>query len=203
MTVIAVALLFYVSFWLLARMDQRRWREFVKSNVTVAVGSGSALALFMVGFTSVFREGVETALFYQALLSFARGLEAWIAVGALAALAVLGVVVWAVFKAGRRIPVKQVLGVAVVMLMILSVAMVGNAVRSLQQLGVVPLTILDALPSLPLFLSELTGWHPTLETIVGQLALAGVYIAGAAWALRTLPGRLASLRSGGSSRTAV
>jgi high-affinity iron transporter len=203
MTVIAVALLFYVSFWLLARMDQRRWREFVKSNVTVAVGSGSAVALFMVGFTSVFREGVETALFYQALLSFARGLEAWIAVGALTALAVLGVVVWAVFKAGRRIPVKQVLGVAVVMLMILSVAMVGNAVRSLQQLGVVPLTILDALPSLPLFLAELTGWHPTLETILGQLALAGVYLVGAAWALRTLPARLASLRHRGSSRTAA
>jgi high-affinity iron transporter len=113
------------------------------------------------------------------------------------------VVVWAVFKAGRRIPVKQVLGVAVVMLMFLSVAMVGNAVRSLQQLGVVPLTILDSLPSLPLFLSELTGWHPTLETIVGQLALAAVYIAGAAWALRTLPNRLAALRNGGSSRSAA
>jgi len=201
MTVIAVALLFYVSFWLLARMDQRRWREFVRSNVTVAVGSGSALALFAVGFTSVFREGVETALFYQALLGFARGLEAWIAVGALAALAVLAVVAWLVFRAGRKIPVKKVLGVAVVMLMILSVAMIGNAVRSLQQLGVVPLTILDGMPSLPLFLSELTGWHPTVETIVGQLALAGVYIGGAIWALRTLPSRLAHLRSDRSHHT--
>lgn len=201
MTLIAVALLFYVSFWLLARLDQRRWREFVKSNVTVAVGSGSAMALFLVGFTSVFREGVETALFYQALLSFARGLEAWIAVGAGAALAVLGVVAWAVFKAGRRIPVKQVLGVAVVMLMILSVAMVGNAVRALQQLGVVPLTILDALPSLPLFLSELTGWHPTLETILGQVALAAVYVGGAVWALRAMPARLARVRHGGSHGT--
>ncbi len=202
MTVVAVALLFYVSFWLLARLDQRRWREFVRSNVTVAVGSGSTVALFMVGFTSVFREGVETALFYQALLSFARGLEVWIALGALVALGVLLVVAWLVFRAGRRIPVKQVLSVAVAMLMILSVAMVGNAVRSLQQLGVVPLTILDSVPSLPLFLSELTGWHPTLETILGQLALAAVYVVGAAWALRTLPARFARFRSGGPGAAA-
>ena len=202
MTIAAVALLFYVSFWLLARLDQRRWREFMRSNVTVAVGSGSAAALFMVGFTSVFREGVETALFYQALLSFARGLEGWIALGALVALGALAVVAWLVFRAGRRIPVNQVLGVAVVMLMILSVAMIGNAIRALQQLGVVPLTILDGMPSLPLFLAELTGWHPTLETILGQVALGAVYVAGAAWALRTLPARIADLRDGKSRRVA-
>jgi high-affinity iron transporter len=203
MTVLAVILLFYVSFWLLARLDQRRWREFVRSNVTVAVGTGSTFALFAVGFTSVFREGVETALFYQALLAFAQGLEVWVAAGALVALGALVVVAWLVFKAGRRIPVKQVLGVAVVMLMILSVAMVGNAVRSLQDLGVIPLTIIAPLPSLPLFLSELTGWHPTLETIVGQVALATVYIAGALWALRHLPARLAHLRSGGRTSRAA
>ena len=200
MTLVAIGLLFYVSFWLIARMDQRRWREFVRSNVSVAAASGSGFALFAVGFTSVFREGVETALFYQALLSFARGLEGWIALGAGVAVLVLGAVAYLVFRAGRRIPVKQVLGVAVVMLMVLSVAMVGNAVRALQQLGVVPLTILDRAPSLPLFAAELTGWHPTLETIAGQLALTVVYAVGAVWTFRYLPRKLTAMRGGGSAR---
>ena len=49
--------------------------EFVKARVCAAAATGSTLALFMVGFTAVYREGLETALFYQALLTFARGLE--------------------------------------------------------------------------------------------------------------------------------
>jgi len=202
MTLVAIALLFYISFWLIARLNQRNWLEFARSNVSVAASSGSAFALFAVGFTSVFREGVETALFYQALMSFARGLDEWVAAGAAVAGATLIGVAWLVFGAGRRIPVKQVLGVAVAMLMILSVAMVGNAVRSLQQLGVVPLTILDAVPSLPLFLSELLGWHPTLETIVGQAVLGVIYLVGALWALRVVPRRLAEARAMGVRRPA-
>lgn len=59
----AVAVLFYVSFWLLSRVDHRRWMEFVKSRVWAAAATGSTFALFGVGFTAVYREGVETALF--------------------------------------------------------------------------------------------------------------------------------------------
>src|SRR5262249_61742090 len=81
MTVVAVVALFYVSFWLIARLDQRRWMEFMRSRISVATAGGSAMALFGLGFTSIYREGVETSLFYQALLSFAKGLELWIAAG--------------------------------------------------------------------------------------------------------------------------
>ena len=81
--------LFYVSFWLLARMDQRRWMEFLKAKVWAAAATGSAVALAAVGFATVYREGFETALFYQALLGYADGLEGWVLLGALASLAVL------------------------------------------------------------------------------------------------------------------
>ena len=46
-----------------------------------AVSVGSALSLMLVGFTAVYREGFETALFYQALLSFGPGLGVWVAAG--------------------------------------------------------------------------------------------------------------------------
>lgn len=178
---LAVALLFYVSFWLVSRLDQRRWMEFVKAKVWSAASTGSAVALGLVGFTAVYREGFETVLFYQALLSFAQELEMWVALGALAGAVALGVVGFAIFRAGRRIPVKTFLGTAVVLVMVLSVALVGNAIRALQEATVVPITFLEGAPRLPIFLADLTGWHPTLQTILAQAALALVYIGGAIW----------------------
>lgn len=190
MTLFAVVMLFYVSFWLIARMDQRRWMEFMKAKVSVAAGTGSAAAMFAIGFTAVYREGIETGLFYSALLSFARGLEGWIVAGTALAGAVLLGLGWIIFKAGRRIPVKKLLGTAVVMIMVLSVAFFGNAVRAAQEADLIPLTVIGGAPSLPFFLAELTGWHPTVQTIAAQLALASVYIGGAVWTFWVIPRRI-------------
>jgi high-affinity iron transporter len=181
--------LFYVSFWLVARLDQRRWMEFVKAKVWTAASTGSTLALAAVGFTAVYREGFETVLFYQALLSFSEGLEGWVWLGVGLAAAALGVVGFLIFRAGRRLPVKAFLGAAVVLIMVMSVAMLGSAVRELQEAAIVPVTFVDWLPSLPIYLADLTGWHPTLQTVVAQLALAAVYVTGAVWMFVIRPRR--------------
>jgi high-affinity iron transporter len=187
----AVAVLFYVSFWLLSKVDHRRWMEFVKARVWAAAATGSTLALFGVGFTAVYREGVETALFYQALFGFSRGLEVWVLVGVAVAAASLGAVAWAVFRAGKRIPVRLFLSTAVIVLIVLSVAFAGNTVRAFQQAAVLPVTFLESMPRLPIFLADLTGWHPTLESIIAQLILAAVYGAGALWLFVITPRRAA------------
>ena len=196
MTLAAVVMLFYVSFWLIARMDQRRWMEFMRARVSVAAGAGSAMAMFGIGFTAVYREGIETVLFYQALLSFARGLDLFVFAGVVAALCVLVVVGWAIFRAGRRIPLKMVLGTAVVMIMVISVAFVGNAARALQQVGLFPITVADGVPSLPFFLAELSGWHPTVETIAAQVSLGSIYVVGAIWTFWVLPRRVRRFAAG-------
>jgi high-affinity iron transporter len=188
--ILAVALLFYVSFWLVSRLDQRRWMEFVKAKVWSATSTGSAFALAAVGFTAVYREGFETVLFYQALLSFAGELELWVALGAVAGAVALGVVGVAIFRAGRRIPLKAFLGTAVALVMVLSVALVGNAVRALQEATIMPVTFLDAVPRLPIFLADLLGWHPTVQTILAQATLALVYVLGAVWTFVLRPRRV-------------
>jgi high-affinity iron transporter len=190
----AVAVLFYVSFWLLSKIDHRRWMEFVRARVWAAAATGSTLALFGVGFTAVYREGVETALFYQALFGFSRGLEAWVLVGVGIAAVALAGVAWAVFRAGKRIPVRLFLSTAVVVLIVLSVAFAGNTVRAFQQAAVLPVTFLESMPRLPIFLADLTGWHPTLESIVAQVILAAVYAAGAVWLFVITPRRAAARR---------
>jgi high-affinity iron transporter len=187
--VLAVAVLFYVSFWLITRLEHRRWMEFVKAKVWAAATTGSTLALMGVGFTAVFREGFETVLFYQALLSFSKGLIAYVALGAVGATFALGIVAWIVFKAGRRIPVKAFLGTAVALVMVVSVAFAGNAMRGFQEAALIPVTYFESLPSLPIFLAHLTGWYPTRETILAQGVLALVYALGAVWTFVILPRR--------------
>jgi high-affinity iron transporter len=186
---LAVGVLFYVSFWLISRLEQRRWMEFMKAKVWAAATTGSTLALAGVGFTAVFREGFETTLFFQALISFADGLMPFVAIGSALGIGVLGVIGWIIFKAGRKIPVRVFLTTAVGLVMVLSVAFVGNAVRGFQEATYLPVTHIESLPDLPIFIAQLTGWYPTRETILAQGVLAFVYVIGALWTFVVLPRR--------------
>ncbi|MGH9273870.1 MAG: FTR1 family iron permease [Acidimicrobiales bacterium] len=175
---LAVAMLFYVSFWLIARLDQRRRMEFLQARVWRAASIGSATSLALVGFTAVYREGFETVLFYQALFSFGDGLEAWIFAGMAVAAVLLGAVAWAVLRMGRTLPVKRFLTIALLIVMLTSVAVLGNAMRALQEAAVLDLRFLDSWPSLPIFLAQATGYYPTLPSVVAQGALVVVYLVG-------------------------
>ena len=75
-----------------------------------------------------------------------------------------------------------------IVLIALSVAFVGNAVRELSRRPSC-LSLPRGLPRLPIFLADLTGFHPTLQSLVAQAALAAVYIAGAIWMFVIMPAR--------------
>jgi high-affinity iron transporter len=180
-TIFAVAVLFYISFWLFQRLEHRRWMEFLSARVWASTATGSGLALTGVGFTAVFREGFETVLFYRALLFVTGGLEGWVAAGAATAAVVLVGIGFAIFRAGRRIPARRFLAVAVTLIMALSVAFLGNAVRGLQEAALLATTTLHSAPRLPIFLADLTGYHPTAQGVVAQASLAVVYVLGGVW----------------------
>lgn len=187
---LAVVVLIAVSFWLVARIEQRRRMEFMRARVATAIAAGSAGAFMALGFTAVYREGFETVLFYQALLLFADGLGLWVALGAAAAVAALGAVAYAILKLGRTLPLKPMLVTGASMLLLLSVAFAGNAVRSLQEADMVAATPVHsgwARPSV--FVAELTGIHPTREGLLVQLVLLLVFAAGAAWVFAWIPAR--------------
>lgn len=186
---LAVVVLFYVSFWLIARLEQKRWLEFLRARVWTAVSVGSTTALMLVGFTAVYREGFETALFYQALLSFGPGLGGWVAAGLAVGLVALGVVSWAIFRLGRRLPIKVFLSTAVVLMMVTSVAFLGNAIRSLQEADVIGLHRWTGWPRAPIFLSQSLGYWPSRESLTAQGILSLVYIGGAAYVFVLRPRR--------------
>ena len=182
---LAVVMLFYVSFWLIARLDQRRRMEFLQARVWKAASVGSATGLALVGFTAVYREGFETVLFYQALFSFGDGMRFWIGMGLLVGTVILAGVAWAVLKMGRRLPVGKFLTVALVIVMLTSVAVLGNAIRALQEAAIINLHFLDGWPILPIYLAQATGYYPTLPSVLAQVVLLVVYIVGAFVTLMT------------------
>jgi high-affinity iron transporter len=180
--IIAVVVLVGFSYWLLARLDQRRWEEFMSARVFTALATGSTFALAILGFTALYRPGFEAVVFFQGLLAYSRGLEIWLIAGSLVGLVVVGLLAVAVFRLGRRVPLNAFFGLSLILVMAISVAFLGNAVRSLQEGYVIGITNLTgSMPRLPIYLAEATGYHPTLETIVAQLALIATYVAAGVW----------------------
>src|SRR2546427_9577808 len=66
---LAAAVLFYVSYWLLSKIEAAKWTAYVKGRMEEALRTGSGFALASVAFLAVYREGFETILFYQALFT--------------------------------------------------------------------------------------------------------------------------------------
>ena len=66
---VAVAVLFSVSYWLISKVEAAKWQQFIREKVTNALEHGGGRALAFVAFLAVYREGAETALFYQALFN--------------------------------------------------------------------------------------------------------------------------------------
>lgn len=187
---LAVAMLFAVTFWLVARLEHRHWMEFMRARVSSAIAAGTGLAFATLGFTAVYREGFETVLFYQALTLFAEGLLVWVALGVVVAAVALAVVAYAVLKLGRRLPLKPLLMSGATVLLLLSVAFVGNAVRSLQEGDWISVTPIEGgWARLPIYLAELTGIHPTRQGLLAQAALLAIYVAGGLYLFVVRPAR--------------
>jgi high-affinity iron transporter len=185
---IAVVVLIGVSFWLVSRLEHKRRMEFMRARVAGAMAAGTTAAFVGLGFTSVYREGFETVLFYQALALFAQGLGLWVALGAATAAVALGGVGWAILTAGKKLPLKPMLITGASVLLLLSVAFVGNAVRSLQSADLLTATPVSW-PRLPVFVAELTGIHPTVQGLVIQSALLAVFVLGALYVFAWQPAR--------------
>ena len=184
----AVAVLFWVSFWVLNKIETKRWIEFVKAKVWKATTTGSVLVFVMLSFFTVYREGFETVLFYQAILGFARYMEWYVIAGMVLGLAVIIGVALGVRKLGRKLPLRVLFGLTMGIGAYMSIAFMGNAIREFQEVGYIPTThMIGTIPRLDINLATMTGIHPTLETVVAQLILLSVYIVGSLYILILQP----------------
>jgi high-affinity iron transporter len=197
----AVAVLFWVSFWVLNKIETKRWIEFVKAKVWKATTTGSIVVFVLLSFFTVYREGFETVLFYQAMLSFAKYMEWYVVAGLVIGLAVIVATAIVVRKLGRRLPLKVLFALTMGIGAYMSIAFMGNAIREFQELGYISTThLIGTVPRLDINLAAMTGIHPTVETIVAQIALLAVYVAGSLYILIIQPRRQRLIEGARKSR---
>jgi high-affinity iron transporter len=171
----AVGVLFYVSYWLLAKMEVQKWTAYVKDRVQEAVPGGSVFALASAAFLAVYREGFETVLFYKALVVSAGstpGALAPIVAGVVVGSILMAIIYLLINRYGVRLPLKPFFAVTSAFLYYTAFVFAGKAVAELQAGGALPLTPLAGWPRLAMM-----GIYPTLESMVAQgvlLALAAL-----------------------------
>ena len=192
----AVAVLFWVSFWVLNKIETKKWIEFVKAKVWKATTTGSVIVFVALAFFTVYREGFETVLFYQAMLSFAKYMELYVIAGMVVGLAVIIGVAILINRLGRRLPLRVLFALTMGIGAYMSIAFMGNAVRELQELGVVPTTpLVGIVPRLDINLATMTGIHPTLESVIAQIVLLSIYLIGSLYILVLKPRRQKAIES--------
>ena len=192
--VLAAAVLFYVSYWLLSKIEAAKWTAFVRGKMQSALASGSGMALTAVAFLAVYREGFETILFYKALFMSAGSSGVPVIGGiAVGAVGLVGVY-FLINQLGLRVAMKPFFAVTGVMLYYMAFVFAGKGIAELQGAGLVPLTVIESAPRLPML-----GIYPTVESLAVQGLLVILALVAAAWALR--PRSSAAAADGGLLRS--
>lgn len=162
----ASAMLFYVSCWLFAKREAKRWEEWISSQMETALGKGSLFALGGTACLAVYREGAETVLLYQTLAIGAPGqAEALTAGGAMAAL-LLVAFYFMVRAVSLRVPFRLFFGVTSALLYGLSVVFLGQAIVELQAAGWIASIYLAGIPQI-----SWLGIAPSAQSLGAQAFL--------------------------------
>src|SRR6267154_2488853 len=181
---VATAVLFYVSYWLLSKIEVAKWNAFVKGRMEEALSTGSGFALASVAFLAVYREGFETILFYKALLtsagsggsgSAAGPVLAGIALGAVA----LVIVYVAISRFGMKVPLKPFFAVTSAMLYYMAFVFAGKGIADLQESGILGTKVVEWAPRIPVL-----GIYPTVQSLSLQLLLIVLLVVAVVWLQR-------------------
>jgi high-affinity iron transporter len=163
---LAVAVLFSVSYWLISKVEAAKWQQFIKEKVSTALDHGGGRALAFVAFLAVYREGAETALFYQALFNEGPHVALPLSLGIAAGGAVLAVIFTLFYRFGVRIPLRPFFTVTSVLLYYMAFVFTGKGIRELQEGNIIPLSAIRGFPHI-----EALGIYPSWQGVLSQFVL--------------------------------
>jgi len=196
---VAVAVLFSVSYWLISRVEAAKWQQFIREKVSSALEQGGGRALAFVAFLAVYREGAETALFYQALFNEGAHVALAISLGIVAGFVVLGIVFTLFYRYGVRIPLRPFFSVTSLLLYYMAFVFMGKGVRELQEGNAIGISTIPGFPTV-----DALGLYPTWQTVLAQmllLALLAFAVAKTFWPRRSVA--LPTVEPAGGAASAV
>lgn len=163
---VAVAVLFYVSNWMVSKAESATWTRYIEGMVQSSITRGSVFSLAFAAFLAVFREGAETILFYQALLAgtdkYANMVWLGLGVGA-----VLLVVIYILIRVlSFTLPLKPFFLGTSVLLAVMCISFLGSGIKELQEGNVISVTSVPGVGTV-----DILGIYPTAETLIPQILL--------------------------------
>ena len=182
-SVFAVTVLTWMVFWM--RRHARGLRGELQHSIDAAATArgGIALAVALVAFFAVLREGLEAALFLIAVATSDDGLR--VAIGGTAGLAIACVMGYLVVLGGKRLPLRQFVAVTGLLLIVFAAGLLSRTVMFLQSAGDLPILwnnvydltafkILTVETETGKFLGAMFGWdpRPSIEQVVAYLGYA-------------------------------
>jgi high-affinity iron transporter len=139
--------------------------------VTNALQHGGGKTLALVAFLAVYREGAETALFYQALFDEGPRVALPISLGILLGFAALAIIFTLFYRYGVRIPLRPFFSVTSVLLYYMAFVFTGKGIKELQEGNAVPISSIPGFPTV-----EALGLYPTWQTVLAQMVLLALFV---------------------------
>ncbi|PWI33270.1 iron permease [Vibrio albus] len=178
---IAVVVLFFMSYWLLSKVEASQWKRYLENKLSASITTGSLFGLWFASFLAVYREGAETVLFYYALASGASsvalaGMFSGLAVGSAVLIAIFFVMRYSVVK----LPLKPFFIFTGSFMYLMAFVFSGKGVLELIEGKLFEPTLMPGLPEV-----SLLGIYPYMETLIPQ----GVLILAALFALFIIKSR--------------
>lgn len=164
---LAVGFLTYMVLWM--RRQSRTMAQGIRQNVDEAVDRGGMLALAMLVFVMVLREGVETGLFMFGISQNAA--PASVGIGAVAGIVGAIGLGYAVYAGGKRINLGAFFKITGILLIIVAAGLLARGVAIMEIGGIIPaffypvwdlssVTVLTGETVVGQFLMTFLGWDP-------------------------------------------
>lgn len=163
---IAAALMLYVSGWLLVRQDQVAYQRMLKAQADAALSQSTGIAVALLAFLAVFREGAETVLFIHALAGTVGGYGLQLIAGLVAAAAALAVIFIFINVIARKIPLRPLFLITSAFLFVMALKFLGQGMREFQEQQFISYTEIKNNGWM-----EAIGLNPTWEAVSAQIVV--------------------------------
>lgn len=164
---LAVAVLFYVSNWMVSKSESAVWSQYIENQVAGSVQRGSMMTLGFTAWLAVFREGAEVILFYQPLMQESNAGMVWL--GFVVGCVVLVVVFLAIRLLSIRMPLKPFFLATSILMAVMSICFLGAGIKELIEGGVINASYQDWFPITDVL--DVFGIYPLYETLIPQFVL--------------------------------
>ncbi|HUG53711.1 MAG TPA: FTR1 family protein [Vicinamibacteria bacterium] len=184
----AAAVLFSMSFWMISKVESRRWTGYLRSALEASLNRRNLALLAGVSFLAVYREAAETILFTQALLLEAPGRPGEVWAGAAVGLAAVVAIAVLMSRAVVRLPLAPFFAVSSALMCLLAISFAGSGIYELVAAGYLrPRPV--PFPEVPWM-----GIHPDLTALLVQLTIVTVIAVAAVVTLRRPPAEARAAR---------